>query len=222
MQNMNESETPFDLYYIGRTDDSLNLLKEVTLIHVTTEAPSPPFLVDSIGIFDQSTSLVHVDQYVQSIGKVEDEKLALTLIKPWKTEIEKVRSIFTWMVKNISYDYVGLKNGNPVYETKDILLKHISICEGYANLFVDLCKKVNIECNKIIGITPEGKHAWNTVRIDKKWYLLDATWGNRFFILNPEIFIQDHFPNKSKWTLLTSPISTKDWKAKYLANLNSK
>lgn len=218
----NESDSALDFYYAGRTDDSLSLQTGVTIMRLTTARFEAPFPADSIGRFDHSISLAHVDQYVHSLSKVEDAKLATTLTKPWKTELEKVRAIFMWINKNVSYDYVGLENGNRTYEVKDVLAKRKGVCEGYANLFRYLCEKANIKCYKISGETPRGAHAWNTVRIDNKWYLLDATWGLNYFLMNPDIFIKEHYCGVRKWTLQTSPMSAKDWREKYLTNADTK
>lgn len=213
--NSMEADTALDFYYIGRTDDSLSLNTLVKVIHLTTDAPIPPFPADSIGIFDQSTSLAHVDQYVNSLGKVDDTKLAILLTKPWKKELEKVRAIFIWMVKNINYDYVGLNNGRMTCNAKDVLAKRVGVCAGYSDLFEYLCTQANIKTNYIVGNAPGGSHAWNTVRIDNKWYVVDVTWGSNYFLITPEVFIKDHYANTRKWSLLTNPMTYQEWKDKY-------
>ncbi len=54
--------------------------------------------------------------------------------------------------------------------------------------------------------------------INEKWYLLDATWASgyislngdefvrdydeKYFLASPEVFIQDHYPDDARWTLL--------------------
>lgn len=216
--NEMQSDTSLDFYYVGRTNDAKNKYTEVTVIHLTTDPPPPPFPIDSIGYFDKSISLSHVDDYIYSLRNVTIDKLPLLLVKPWKTELEKTRAIFIWIVKNIEYDYVGLMNNRRVYKVDDIFAKRVAVCEGYANLFVYLCDLANLTSYKIHGNVPQGEHAWNVIRIDKKWYLIDATWGLNYFLSNPDVFIQDHFPGTRKWSLLTEPITLKQWQDSFLAD----
>jgi transglutaminase/protease-like cytokinesis protein 3 len=65
-------------------------------------------------------------------------------------------------------------------------------------------------------------HAWNAVRIEGQWRLLDSTWGAgylspagefvrafnaHYFLTPPELFIYDHLPEDPQWQLLDPPIS---------------
>ena len=73
--------------------------------------------------------------------------------------------------------------------------KRKGICEDYADLFKALCDINNITCRKVHGYADKyGKainknqnnkaltenHAWNTVLLDGKWYMLDATWSSGY------------------------------------------
>jgi transglutaminase/protease-like cytokinesis protein 3 len=112
----------------------------------------------------------------------------------------------------------------------DIVLKRrYSLCDGYARLFKALCDYAGIKSEVITGYARTGfnsgqfrcNHKWNAVMIDSNWYLLDATWasgylsfsGNNFikdfnenyFLTQPKYFIQDHYPDDIKWTLLNNP-----------------
>jgi transglutaminase/protease-like cytokinesis protein 3 len=66
--------------------------------------------------------------------------------------------------------------------------KKMGVCAGYATLFQNLCELSSLECTLITGysktkITDIGNnsikanHAWNAVKIDDDWRLIDATWG---------------------------------------------
>lgn len=108
-----------------------------------------------------------------------------------------------------------------------------AICEGYAQTFKKVAEKMGIPCMLIggfskgdvqdIGDNPsEENHAWNAVKINRKWFLVDATWGagytngNRwirrfddfFFLTDPDKFALTHFPSEPTW-LLTSKQLTK-------------
>ncbi len=57
-----------------------------------------------------------------------------------------------------------------------------AVCEGISYAFMLLARIEGIECYQITGYATNGAspvaHAWNKVRIDGKWYAVDATWGN--------------------------------------------
>ena len=76
-------------------------------------------------------------------------------------------------------------------------------------------------------------HSWNTVFLDKDWYLIDCTWGaghidengkfqqkftEFYFLTNPSEFITSHFPyidkdmeESPKWQLLKNPITLEEF-----------
>ena len=108
------------------------------------------------------------------------------------------------------------------------LLGREAVCDGYARLFTTLCDFAGIRSEIIIGYAKSGRkkptqrfgvnHYWNAVMIDDVWYLLDATWAcgylsvrgdefireydEKYFLAPPEVFIQDHYPDDARWTLL--------------------
>lgn len=104
------------------------------------------------------------------------------------------------------------------------LRKRKAVCEGYSMLYQNLCELVSLECevitgssrtrNSDIGKLPRNSdHAWNAVKINGQWNLLDATWGagyingNRFtkvftdyyFFTPPWQFALNHFPEDTRW-----------------------
>lgn len=109
------------------------------------------------------------------------------------------------------------------------LKRGFALCDGYARLFKSLCDFAGIKSEVITGYARTNmgsnqfmcNHKWNAVMIDGKWYLLDATWASGYlnfsgtnfirdynagyFLTPPKYFIQDHYPDDIKWTLLDSP-----------------
>src|SRR5262249_35212157 len=67
----------------------------------------------------------------------------------------------------------------------------------------------------------KSNHAWNAVRIDGHWHLVDATWGagsvgdkkflkryrDYYFLTPPEQLIFSHFPDDVRWQLLEPPVT---------------
>lgn len=60
---------------------------------------------------------------------------------------------------------------------RDVFEKRQGDCAGIASAFYVLCRKNKIPCRYVIGWTDGECHAWNQVKINGKWYWIDATLG---------------------------------------------
>ena len=150
------------------------------------------------------------------------------LSKSSYNDIEKVRSFYVWLVNNIDYDNAAITpNSKRINHTnQDVLNRKKAVCQGYSNLFKEMCNRSGIPCEVITGYpktprnaTPDlekANHTWNAVLLNEQWYLLDITWGasnekqfvEDYFLAAPENFVIDHLPNDPMWQLLDCPIST--------------
>lgn len=165
--------------------------------------------------------------------------LAEYLIQPATNDREKARAIYRWVTANISYDTDAYFSGNHgSTEAGDVLKSRSSVCSGYSGLFSKLGLAAGLEVAEISGyakgygyktgeeFTGKTDHAWNAVKLDGKWYLIDATWGagtvgnngkfsrkfeEFYFLTPPEQFIYRHFPEKKTWQLIDQPISKQEY-----------
>ena len=161
--------------------------------------------------------------------------LSAYLTETAKTDREKARAIFRWVAENISYDVEGYGTSHFGDLSPDgVLRSREAVCEGYANLFDSLARAAGLEAVTVSGyakgmgyragdhFTGAPNHAWNAVRIDGGWQLLDCTWaaglfyegvgykkrfGPYFFCTPPEEFLYTHFPVDPRWQLVGKPIS---------------
>jgi transglutaminase/protease-like cytokinesis protein 3 len=159
-------------------------------------------------------------------------ELATLLAKNAPTEADKARIIYAWITQHISYDVVAFhnaieNNSYPNVDPDQVLRDRTTICSGYSNLYQALAEAMNLESVIVTGYakgaTPANdvrfeqiNHAWNSVRIDGAWYLLDATFGagtvqnNQFafeynpyyFATAPQQFLNNHYPEDQGWQLL--------------------
>ncbi len=106
-------------------------------------------------------------------------------------------------------------------------------CTGYAYLTRELATLAGLKSEIVDGhgrtatvILNEDSlpnHSWNAVQLNGKWYLCDPTWSagrvllddgaprfendyhKGYFLADPKLFIKNHFPLQTKWTLLENP-----------------
>jgi hypothetical protein len=196
-----------------------------------------------------------IDRHTRSTPKDAEEsvaKLAAYLAKGAKNDREKARAIFTWMTANIAYDHDAVRKGGVgEKEPEKVLQIHRATCDGQSRLYEALAKAARVEVVRIVGDarslderkdiptelvkrSPKGTsyvgHAWNAVKIDGNWQVLDVTWGNRrdfrdgkisergdpndyYFLVPPEQMIYTHLPSEEKWQLLSEPFTRDDQEA---------
>ncbi|MDD5735131.1 MAG: transglutaminase domain-containing protein [Methanothrix soehngenii] len=171
--------------------------------------------------------------------EISTELLAAYLTENATTDRQKARAIYRWIAENIEYDVKGLFKGNRVDATAEGALKsRSSVCGGYSLLFEKLANLSGLEAVTISGyskgygyspgmhFTEPANHAWNAVKIEGKWHLIDSTWGagkvdkdgknnkefdDYYFLTSPEKFIFDHLPEDPYWQLLDEPISKEEF-----------
>ncbi|WP_299111765.1 transglutaminase domain-containing protein [uncultured Winogradskyella sp.] len=113
-----------------------------------------------------------------------------------------------------------------------------ALCLGFSYLFRELCLKSNIEVKIIKGITKTSannienpnylkNHAWNAVKINNKWKLIDVTFSSGYlnnttgkwvkffndfyFFTNPKKFLTSHLPAQAEFQFIANPLSTEDF-----------
>lgn len=149
---------------------------------------------------------------------------------------DQALAIYRWLGQNIAYDTPALQSGQlPDQSAQATLLRKTAVCAGYANLFHALASAAGLQSEVVPGrsrdpgletalqFSPEeSNHAWNAVKLEGDWWLLDPTWGagylddggkfvsqpnDEWFAVAPEIFVYSHWPEDSQWQLLSEPIT---------------
>jgi hypothetical protein len=191
------------------------------------------------------TDFENIDALARSMRKSQfdtPEALAKALCKDLKTDRDKARAIFTWIADNVRYDFKSMDFVPPKGMSRAELeamriertyKKGKGVCEDYSVLYKHMAGAVGLECVLVSGNSRSlmsstlGDHAWNAVKIDGKWQLLDATWGAGYveggddfnqvfqpgyFFTDPRIFAVNHFPKEEKWQLLDTPLAKEAFK----------
>lgn len=199
-------------------------------IHTTTRQASPTFSDDNYANIDQ-----HALAAPASLTN-DLPRLVAYLVKPARNNREKARAIYRWITHNIAFNaplYFHGQTRNVNFNMEMLLHQKVALCDGYVNLFQRLGQLAGLEVVKISGYSKgfsykntskinQISHAWNAVKIDGQWELVDTAWGagyldakqkrfvrdfeSHYFLTPPKEFIFDHFPFDAKWQLLSSPV----------------
>jgi len=102
------------------------------------------------------------------------------------TDADKVHAIYDWVTSRTTYAHdvandIGDSNVNwfnAAYFLEGVFTNGLAVCDGYAKAVELLCTIEGVECVRIVGEHTYGAHAWNKVRINGKYYHLDATHGD--------------------------------------------
>ncbi|MDB5284321.1 MAG: hypothetical protein JWO06_3396 [Bacteroidota bacterium] len=181
-----------------------------------------------------------IDKYARATPKTAESSitsLATYLKKGAKNDIEKARSIYSWIANNIHYDDNGYNTKNYSDVSPNAVFKNrVAVCEGYSRLYKALADSMGLEAQVISGYAKafgynvsekitSTNHAWNAVKADGKWRLMDVTWGSSraddiagkalshqefddyWFDTDPYEFLFKHYPAEEKWTLIPQHIS---------------
>lgn len=179
-------------------------------------------------------------------------------------ETEKVKEIFLWIAKNIDYDVEAVDEANYHLASSYISVfdRGKGLCLGFSQLFATICKHTGMESRVITGYAKgdsyeaeytfrRPNHAWNSVRINGKWHLLDVAWASSmrmsiesqfgylpdnqftdkylldFFLVEPGEFLKTHLPEDPFWQLTGTPVRLNTFEAgeeaitSFLASANS-
>ena len=80
-------------------------------------------------------------------------------------------------MQNCEYGYTDYSK-EYAYRAYGVLVQNTAVCNGYAEAMALLLSCVGVE-NEIMTGTADGElHAWNRVKLDGKWYQVDATWND--------------------------------------------
>ncbi|WP_163408815.1 transglutaminase domain-containing protein [Flavobacterium ajazii] len=171
---------------------------------------------------------IELNQSIDSIGSYINKNFA--------TESEKIRAVFYWTAKTISYDVENMFEVKFDESLSDRIertfITRKGVCFDYSNIFNVLAVKAGIKCFVIAGYTKSNRinidnlpHSWNAARIDNKWYLFDSTWGSGYFVnqvfirkinnnwfkIDPELMIMSHMPFDYLWQFLNNPINNQEF-----------
>jgi len=145
----------------------------------------------------------------------------------------RIKALHDYVADRVAYDAVALAEQSiPPQDAARVFGSKKAVCAGYANLLRAMAKITGDEVVVVVGdartdvdAVGGGGHAWNAVKLDGRWHLVDATWDagtvsgrefekrytTNYFLTPPEVFGVDHFPEDPRFQLRDPPLSRGDF-----------
>ncbi|MGN0136230.1 transglutaminase domain-containing protein [Anaerotignum sp.] len=177
--------------------------KELSEVFMKVRLDNPQFFYAGTfqyRYYPDSENAEMIPEYLFEKGKIKEHQKALQarvekLIRPAAklSEMEKLLYIHDFICKNVRYDKLKKQYSHEIIGP----LGHgMGVCEGIAKAVKVLCDGLNLWCVVALAENnPEKgvkyRHAWNVVRVDKKYYHLDCTFDNS--LGTPEEIRYDYF-----------------------------
>ncbi|TXF35906.1 hypothetical protein E4J93_05910 [Collinsella sp. BA40] len=178
-----ERRTEVDLTPYNIDDEELNAV----LFGIHYEEPEYYWIIRyQVYDTDRVTGKVttYYPQYTDEVGTPFDRSEELerewdvvrTLTENCTTDVEKALVVHDHLVRTITY---SKKLGTHIpHDIEGGILEKQCVCEGYALAYKYYMNRLGIPCKVVSGAAGGESHAWNQIRIDGKWYMVDATWDD--------------------------------------------
>lgn len=119
----------------------------------------------------------------------------------------KIKYFNSYLVKNCKYK---LTHKPTNYEF--LISWKKGQCSHYANAMKILCDISGIRCEYVAGKVSGSRHAWNIVKIGKKWYWFDSCWADKGKRIDKRWCFKGSGNKAFKKRKLNSKYRTKSWK----------
>lgn len=115
-----------------------------------------------------------------------------------KSDYYKIRKIYDYICDHVDYDYAHVSNKYyyKQYTAYAAMCEGKAVCQGYAVLFYRMCLDAGVQ-NRVIT---SYNHAWNIVKIGKKYYSVDSTWDGQDKKTTHDYFLKGSKSKKFKDT----------------------
>lgn len=96
-------------------------------------------------------------------------------------ERERLLWLFMWLSRHAMYENLmpGALGYAELVGASGALLDGRANCQGFADAYALLCALAGMSCTYQCGWSGRGTHLWNAVRLEERWYAVDASRGSR-------------------------------------------
>lgn len=141
-------------------------------------------LIYCLRLYDKEGNLAKQRMNYWALAKQATRKAK---VKNSDSDREAVRKIAYWICKHTKYAYGQYDNA----EAGTLFSKGRGVCRDYSDAFWAMCKVSGIQCEYYAGtVTGGGRHGWNRVKIEGKWYWIDVTWMDCGKLINKNYYLK--------------------------------
>lgn len=167
----------------------------------------------TIKLQNEFLPFLYPNQYVDFSSKSKACKLAASLVKEDMTDIDILKTFYTYVTSHISYDYDKADSVEAGYlpDVDDTLSTGTGICFDYAALTTAMLRSQDIPCKLQIGYSGDVKHAWIDVYIRGSGWVTKAVSfdGDTWKLMDPTFdansdgdeAIQEYIGDESNYTV---------------------
>ncbi len=166
--------------------DGLTLQEAADIIEIFIYSnPQYYFLTNGYGYYSLSSNMYDKTYYIAlcvydefksgATRKGKTDELAEKIQEYYKqidsqdSEFEKEKTLHDLLCSKVSYEF-----GEFDQSIYSVFFQQESVCAGYAKAYALLCNGQGIDT---VVVTSD-LHAWNKVRINDSWYVVDCTWND--------------------------------------------
>lgn len=175
------------------------------------------------------------DDSAKELQEVQTEvvRVAKEILSDGMSDVDKIKAINQYLIDHADYDYEALdqrdaydvlrsaETNDPnaasvayadlmrdygyAWKAQGVLLDQKGVCSSYAKAFLLLASQAGLESVYVTGDTPNGLHAWNYVKVDGTWRVVDVTWNDTSgenekwlnLSLDDPTYTDEHYPDEA-------------------------
>lgn len=144
-----------------------------------------------VTLADENKVFLYPNQYVNYDANSEAVKKGAEIVADVSTDLEAVRAVFTYVTKNVAYDYdkaATVQSGYlPVVD--ETLKTGKGICFDYASLMTTMLRSQRIPTRLEIGYAGTLYHAWISVYLEEEGWVDDYIVfdGTEWVLMDPTL-----------------------------------
>lgn len=178
----------YNNFKINKISKTYNVADTEQLYYILERGYKPTFITN-----DCKASQIY--EKAQSIlRKICDDSMS---------EVEKLHAIYDWLIMNVTYDktlfeYVTTSSNTTSYKgfyLEGVFDDYRAVCDGISKAFVLLARIEGLEAIRVTGksLSSNYAHAWNKVKVNNIWYVIDATGGGVILNKENEVLVHNLF-----------------------------
>lgn len=167
--SLNMGDGEYNIYLLENTEGKNYMIIDEWNIEAKIDSENDTYTISNkIVNWESSTAVI--------------EKAAL-LTKGLKSDEDKSKAIYNYIINNVKYDLKKQKSISTGYvpNIEEIMTSKGGICYDFAAIYAGMLRSVGISTKLIMGTSKnvKGYHAWNEVFINGEWLIVDTSYDSQ-------------------------------------------